>query len=332
MRGRGAEVDGAIGVDTDKTHEFFEFMQSLRHRLGNDYERISKRAGEDPGTAGDEGEESWAEVLRGWLPANYPVVTKGRMLFSNGEASAQLDVLVLSPSYPMELRNKKYYFSGGVLAAFECKLRLRKSDLRKIIQTCAHIKRLNMGSRDTVYDSLFARPFFGILAHSSEWKRDPIFQLHESLLDLTASMTTDVREAIDVGCIANSGCTSVTKDVLVKGAVDGALRTELKDYKLNSAVVLVYSTRNHEMNKDWPAGIRSDALASLIQEISTSLAYDDIALRPWVEHLQSLHAHGGIGKSIIVDGRQALSSQVLTRIKSEGFDSGIWSKWKAYVP
>lgn len=319
-------------MSTARTHEFIEFMGVLREKLGNDYERISKRAAEDPGTAGDEGEESWAEVLRGWLPANYPIVTKGRILFANAEASPQLDILVLSPSYPMELRNKKYYFSGGVLAAFECKLRLRRSDLRKIVTTCARVKQPHIGIGETVYDCLFARPFFGILAHSSEWKRDPIFQLHESLLDLTASITSDVRETIDVGCIANSGFTGVTKDVLVKGVGGVTERTELHDYKLSSAVVLMYSTRDHKMDQAHRPTIVSDALASLIQSISTSLAYEDVTLQPWVEHLQSLHIHGGIGKSIVVDGQHALSAPVLAHLKSRGFETGTWSRWKSYSP
>ncbi len=67
---------------------------------------------EDPGTAGDEGEENWADLLRDWLPQNYHIVTKGRILARNNEAGPQLDILVLKPDYPSKLLNKKHYLVG----------------------------------------------------------------------------------------------------------------------------------------------------------------------------------------------------------------------------
>jgi hypothetical protein len=47
-------------------------------------------------------------------------VTKGRILTETGYASPQIDVLILHPSYPKILLDKKMYLSGGVAAAFEC--------------------------------------------------------------------------------------------------------------------------------------------------------------------------------------------------------------------
>jgi hypothetical protein len=35
--------------------------------MAEEYDRIQKRATEDPGTAGDQGEENWATLLRNWL-------------------------------------------------------------------------------------------------------------------------------------------------------------------------------------------------------------------------------------------------------------------------
>ena len=61
-----------------KTHDLYNFMQQISAEMATEYDRIQRRATEDPGTAGDQGEENWAELLRDWLPREYEVVTKGR--------------------------------------------------------------------------------------------------------------------------------------------------------------------------------------------------------------------------------------------------------------
>lgn len=81
-------------------HELQRFLDQMAVELADEYERIRLRATEDPGTAGDEGEENWANLIREIVPASYPVVTKGRILSADGRASPQIDVLVLSPAYP----------------------------------------------------------------------------------------------------------------------------------------------------------------------------------------------------------------------------------------
>ncbi|UUE28839.1 hypothetical protein LRQ08_31025 (plasmid) [Rhodococcus qingshengii] len=99
--------------------------------MADEYDRIFARATEDPGTAGDEGEENWASLLRQWLPIGYTVVTKGRVLFTDKTASPQVDVVVLRPGYPPRLLDKKLYLSSGVLAAFECKTTLKSERIGK---------------------------------------------------------------------------------------------------------------------------------------------------------------------------------------------------------
>ncbi|HDT2319072.1 TPA: hypothetical protein RFX09_003253 [Klebsiella aerogenes] len=90
----------------NKKHELIHFFKDLSNNLSSEYDRISSRAKEDPGTAGDEGEESWKCLLQNWLPENYRVVTKGRLLSSSGEASPQVDIIILKPSYPPFLLGK----------------------------------------------------------------------------------------------------------------------------------------------------------------------------------------------------------------------------------
>ena len=113
-------------MSQEKTHDLHDFMRQLQDRMAANYKQIQKRASEDPGTAGDQGEKNWANLLRGWLPRTYEVVTKGRILGQDGRASPQVDVLVLKSIYPKQLieEGEKMYLAAGVAAAFECKTTL----------------------------------------------------------------------------------------------------------------------------------------------------------------------------------------------------------------
>src|SRR4051812_5214816 len=95
----------------NRPHDIHDFVRKTQEDLQAEYVRIQKRATEDPGTAGDQGEENWATLLRQWLPRYFQVVTKGRILCDNGYASPQIDVLVLYPSYPGMLLDKKLFIS-----------------------------------------------------------------------------------------------------------------------------------------------------------------------------------------------------------------------------
>src|SRR4051794_9795420 len=113
----------------NRSHDLHAFMRELCREVTDDYAIIRHRALEDPGTAGDRVEETWASLLREWLPATLHVVTKGRVLGVAGNTSPQVDVVILEPDYPVRLRRRKVFLSAGVLAVFECKLTLRLTHL-----------------------------------------------------------------------------------------------------------------------------------------------------------------------------------------------------------
>jgi hypothetical protein len=137
--------------------------------MAAEYDRIYRRSREDPGTAGDEGEANWAQLLSEWLPADLHIATKGRILSSDGIASPQVDVVVLAGDYPLKLREKKVYLAGGVVAAFECKNTLRKRHIEKFFQNAAAISTLTEPTAITLYDETFSQIIYGLLAHSHEW-------------------------------------------------------------------------------------------------------------------------------------------------------------------
>src|SRR5438874_2474962 len=107
-------------------HELNRFMAQAADLMRSEYERIHATAAQDPGTAGDEGEENWRQFLSGWLPPSYQVATNGQLISIDGQLSPQVDVVVLHPTYPRHLIRVKKYLADLVLAAFECKLTLRR--------------------------------------------------------------------------------------------------------------------------------------------------------------------------------------------------------------
>src|SRR5262249_28904882 len=145
-------------------------MSQISDDIAAEYKRIRARAAEDPGTAGDQGEENWATLLRGWLPSQYQVVTKGRLISHNGTTSPQVDVIVLKPSYPPKLLDKKLYLAAGVAAAFECKITLTAAHLDKFIENSVIIKSSFPTRSGSPYRELRAPIIYGLLAHSHSWK------------------------------------------------------------------------------------------------------------------------------------------------------------------
>jgi hypothetical protein len=202
-------------------HDLQDFMDEVSLELAKEYTRIARRSREDPGTAGDEEESHWKEVLEGWLPSSLPIVAKGRILAVDGRSSPQVDVLVLHPAYPKKLLGKKQYLAGGVVAAFECKLTLRGRDFVKIAETARSVRGLVTGLTDSPYAVLHSPIIYGVLAHSSEWSdrgssaanlepngEQDLARLNrvDSLLQGIQNVDSHPREALDVLCISDLGC------------------------------------------------------------------------------------------------------------------------------
>ncbi len=147
-------------------NDLIDFMQSATNDMAEEYKRIQKRSREDPGTAGDQGEENWATLLRNWLPPTFQIVTKGRIINYAGDTSPQIDILVLRPEYPKHLLDKKLYLAGGVLAALECKVTLRMEHLSPFFDKSIKIKKLPVKRTGTPYRELHSPILYGLLTHS----------------------------------------------------------------------------------------------------------------------------------------------------------------------
>ncbi len=195
-------------------HDLFDFLKQASDAIQAEYERITKRSREDSGTAGDEGEENWRELLADWLPHQCRVETKGRIMFANGTASPQVDVIVLSPEYPAGLAKKKMYLAAGVLAAFECKLTLRSNDINDAFANAAKMTTGLPLRKGTPYCEVH-RPFiYGLLAHSHCWKEEastPFENIRRQLDNALEKQINHPKEMPDVVCVSDLGTWTAMK-------------------------------------------------------------------------------------------------------------------------
>jgi hypothetical protein len=197
-----------------EVHDIHDFVVSSQRDIEEEYARIQKRATEDPGTAGDQGEENWATLLKQWLPSYFQIVTKGRILTESGYASPQVDVIVLMPSYPKILLDKKLYLSGGVAAAFECKTTLKAEHVNSAVETCAALRK-NLPTREgSPYKELNSTILYGLLAHSHSWKGErsaPIENIQRALWDADSQSVSHPIQCIDFICVADLAAWTVFK-------------------------------------------------------------------------------------------------------------------------
>jgi hypothetical protein len=309
-------------------HELFTFMREISDEMKAEYERIVRRSSDDPGTAGDEGEENWAGFLRNWLPATYPVVTKGRILGSNGNASPQVDVLVLSPNYPLHLRNKKLYFAGGVIAAFECKLTLRPSNLAKAFQTSQAIKSIESQTPASLYEEFNSRIIYGLLAHSHSWKkgeiRDQVFSIIKYITKTQENTVTDPKEMIDVICLADTA-TYILRKELYYGDCPDDIKEMLKELKTKAALSLGYHA--HWVDDGDPYRLKGTIHGTTIAWLLHKMGYKDPSIRNFAQYLRETDIEGGsIGQ--VGSAPIKINQRLITRKFAEnGGEENLWNEW-----
>lgn len=207
-----AQVDPA-SLPSVESHELSVFVDQATNELAAEYQRVRRRAREDPGTAGDEGEENWRQLLTNWMPGAFPIVTKGRILSHDGRLSPQVDVIVLRAGYPPALLNKKTYMAGGVLAAFECKLTLKPTHVSEAAEKARAIRSLMSRAAGTPYDEIHSSLIFGLLAHSCGLRQRPMERVDE-LMKRELASDDHPDEALDVVCIANLACWHSSRVIL----------------------------------------------------------------------------------------------------------------------
>jgi hypothetical protein len=329
-------------MNNKSKHDYFDFMKSIQDGMAQEYVRIQKRTLEDPGTAGDQAEENWATLFRNWLPANYPVVTKGRIINQDGITSPQVDVLILHPSYPMALRDKKIYFAGGVAAAFECKLTLRTTHIKKAIRNAMVIKNMVPSREGSIYDELHQTIVFGLLAHSHEIKSAGFTvasgiakKLDEYTREVLGDLSSHSQELIhpryllDLVCIADTTTIVLTERVSIgptkhESVAESEERIEIFPDSPRGGVSTCYLLQPETIDNS--IELQGYRLGALIFDITKRLAFEDSSLQSFARYLSGLGLWGGYGPTISWHS-EAFSEAVISRILKEGYEEDMFSRW-----
>lgn len=322
------------------SNDLFNYMKSAAQKIQAEYDRIQKRTSEDPGTAGDNGEENWASLLREWLPANYRVVTKGRIMNTEGDCGPQVDVLVLSPSYPQVLLDKKEYLEGGVLAAFECKLTLTAAHVRDAVRNAARICKLSRPERKgTPYRELHTRLRYGLLAHSHSWQgaaSTPIQNIEKHLRKTEDDAVQHPKDLLDFICVADLAAWRTTKIVFAGQHLLSQVRKRYEHLGIWDSVqksggvveaTHIYSSAEYQSNEDARGAFTP--VGSFLTALLNALSWEDESMRALAEYF-TLAQLGGAGQG---SGRfwplSILSDELADRLaRGGGLVTGErWNEW-----
>ncbi len=315
-------------MSAPQPHDLYTFMAQVSDEMASEYERIYARAAEDPGTAGDEGEENWATLFREWLPPTYHVQTKGRLIGHDGAMSLQIDVLVLKPSYPKKLLEKKVWLAAGVAAAFECKTTLKASHVKAAVERCIEFKRLYPERTGSPYRELRSPLIYGLLAHSHSWKgerSDPVGNIKKVLED-AAPAVSHPRLMLDLLCVADLATWSGSYITDYRAAWKPEDRQELEqDFGgprgPMSSLVCSAVDGDQQASEFRPIG-------ALISHLTQKLAREDVAVRDIADYYRMANMWGtGQGMmqpwpvSVYSEGVRA---QILA---GRSVNGGGWDEW-----
>jgi hypothetical protein len=181
--------------------ELTSYFQQATMEMQLEYNRIRPRTSEDPGTAGDEGEENWAKLLRNWLPGDLQITTKGRILCADGTATNQVDIVALSPIYPHGMVGKKMHLASEVLAVFECKTTLRGEHIERTMESASRTK-------EAIYRTHGKEILYGLVAHSHSWGEDKVAAIEKISKKIASAGQSHVQHPnnlLDFICVADLG-------------------------------------------------------------------------------------------------------------------------------
>ena len=270
--------------------------------------------------------QSWAKLLRGWLPSTYEVVTKGRIISRDGCISREIDVLVLKRAASKKLLNKNLYFSTPVAAAFECKTTLTIGDIVQAMKACTEIKSLYPVRVGTPYRELHAPIIYGVLARSYSWKGDntvPASNIEQELLTSDGAYVLHLRECLDLLCVANLGTWSTVK-VLTPLALALYCKTSMRSvlqsgFTLQTAYMMGISSHKNRDSHFTPTG-------SFIFDLSRKLAWEDAQLRDMSQyHHRTKMKRLGSGKPR--PWNFSFSKNVTRRLENHRLNYDDWSEW-----
>lgn len=180
-----------------------------------------------PTAAGDEGEFSWEQVLRDFLPSRYSVARGRFVIDAHGSVSEQQDIVIYDGLYApafLVLGEISYIPVESVYAVIEVKPTLTKENVEAAASKAASVRRLvkSPGDFGILGGDKPARhqekPILaGIVCHESKWS--PAFG--DTFETVVAGLDEDSR--LNLGCVADSGAFSALAEDVLRASADNAL-------------------------------------------------------------------------------------------------------------
>jgi len=303
-------------------------MAQISNEIASEYDRIYARATADPGSAGDEGEENWATLLREWLPTAYHVETKGRLISHDGRTSPQVDVIVLKPSYPPKLLERRIWLAGGVAAVFECKTTLTAKHVRDSVMRCKTFKELYAVRRGSPRLELTSPLIYGLLAHSHSWKgkkSDPIANVEDALA--AASQELDhPRLEMDMVCVANLATWHKSYiaryDAAFRPEQESAYR-ELFGASCGPMTSLIGAHSGSHSQKE-----TFRPLGAFVSHLTQRLAWDDPPLRDVADYYRLVNLWGSGSGKMRAWPISVYSDDTRSRVEKGPLSNGVsWDDW-----
>jgi hypothetical protein len=314
-----------------KTHDLYDFMRQISAEMSAEYDRIQKRATEDPGTAGDQGEENWAALLRDWLPRNFEVVTKGRIISQDGDTSPQIDVLVLKSSYPKKMLNKKLYLAAGVAAVFECKTTLKASHIADALKTCTRIKSFYHPRTGTPFKELHSPLIYGLLAHSHSWKGErstPEVNIKQKLIESDAEFVGHPRQQLDILCVADLAAWTSSTMTFIGPCQMPEWLSMAPIYGDSGSATSAYMGHSYsheqQVNQFTPIGV-------LISYLSQKMAWEDPSFRDLADYYRITNIAGSGAGHMRMWPASIYSDEIRSRVVAGMLSNGKpWDEWRIH--
>jgi hypothetical protein len=291
-----------------------DFTRSIRE----DYERLHAEARSDPQRAGHGGEETWARLLREWLPPTYEVATRRYIVPEEGDETFETDIVVFNPGYPRRLRERRDVLAGGVAAAFSVKLTLDTAGIEDGIRRPALLRRATKKRYGTARSELLGPFAVGLLAHSHDWNRPgstPLENVSNAAWDLDHALVEHPRESLDILCVADLNTWTRMRMPYMPPSAAAHNPNATADQKANGLCVTALVMRDPEAS---PAPV-----AVFIAYVIDRLSYADPSVAPFADGLRLTDTWGaGSGPQRLWDLADVFDDRVRARLPTLGFGTG----------
>ena len=180
-----------------------------------------RRITDQPGIVGNATEDGWKDMLVGFLPGRYGVVS-GKVIDSQGHQSEQIDLIIRDTYYSplmFSIGDASFVPVESVYAVVEVKQTLDKGNLDYAAQKAESVRRLHRTS--TLIPNQFGKAITkdlgefpilaGILAAESGW-RLPFEDTLRGHLERQSP-----RRVIDIGCALGAGAFDTQREPLADG-------------------------------------------------------------------------------------------------------------------